>query len=156
MSPLEISIQPEDCLCSVHHAPGPDDEHSDPRCPYFRKPPMRVLITGSRSWRDVETIRQELRKLPPGSTIVHGSATGADAIAHSIAIDLGLIVEPHWPNYARDPVYEAPKIRNKKMVNLGADLCLAFPSSKSGGGTMHCASLASMAGIKTRVIRKRK
>lgn len=115
---------------------------------------MRVLITGSRSWRDVQLIRQELRKLPPGSTVVHGAATGADAIAHSIAVDLGLTVEPHWPDYANDPVREAPKIRNQKMVDLGADLCLAFPASRGGSGTMHCAGLATQAGIKTRVIRR--
>ena len=111
---------------------------------------LRVLITGGRDWRDVAIIRHELYHLPSGSTIVHGAASGADAIAHSLAVSLGHIPEPHWPDYANIDVYQAPKARNQHMVNLGADLCLGFPTAQSRG-TWHCLRLAEDAGIETRV-----
>lgn len=111
----------------------------------------RVLITGSRDWRDVDTIRQALTGLPAGSIIVHGAASGADAIAHSLALSLGHVPEPHWPDYANDPVHLAPKVRNQYIVNLGADLCLAFPTVRSRG-TWHCLELAEAAGIEVQVI----
>ena len=110
----------------------------------------RVLITGGRDWRDVDTIRRALAGLPDGSIIVHGAASGADAIAHSLALSLGHTPEPHWPDYANDPARLAPKERNQYMVNLGADLCLAFPTARSRG-TWHCVRLAQTAGIEVQV-----
>lgn len=113
---------------------------------------MRVLITGSREWRNVHLITEELYGLPrDGTVIVHGAATGADHIAHSIALDLGYEVEPHFPNYAKYDVLVAPLMRNDKMVSLGADLCLAFPTSRSRG-TWHCVRLAEKAGIPVKVV----
>jgi len=113
--------------------------------------PIRVLITGGRDFRDIELIRSEFLALPIGSTIVHGAASGADAIAHSIALSLGHHPEPHWPDYANIPAALAPKVRNQQMVNLGADLCLAFPTARSRG-TWHCVHLAEDAGIEVRVL----
>lgn len=107
---------------------------------------MRVLVTGSRDWRDYETIRKRLAQLPPGSTIVHGAATGADAMAHVAAIALGHIPEPHWPDFETYEVSKAPLRRNELMVALGADLCLGFPTANSRG-TVHCMGRAKAAGI---------
>ena len=110
----------------------------------------RVLITGGRDWRDVDTIRQALTELATGSVIVHGAASGADAIAHSLALSMGLIPEAHWPDYANIEARLAPKVRNRYMVMLGADLCLAFPTVRSRG-TWHCVRLAETAGIEVQV-----
>lgn len=112
---------------------------------------MRVLITGSRDWRDVKTIKRRLSDLPRDSVIVHGAATGADHIAHSVALHLGMTPEPHYPDYIRYVAQVAPLERNKLMVKLGADLCLAFPTPKSRG-TWHCLKLAQTAGIPFEVI----
>lgn len=111
---------------------------------------LRVIVTGGRDWRDVDAIRQALSDLPPGSTIVHGAASGADAIAHSLAVALGHIPEPHWPDYANIGTGLAPLIRNQQMIDLGADLCLAFPTAFSRG-TWHCVRAAEKAEIETRV-----
>lgn len=81
-----------------------------------------------------------------GATVVHGHCpTGADAMADFIANKLGLTVERHpadWKRYKR----AAGPIRNKEMVDLGADVCYAFvmPGSK---GTINGISLAEKAGI---------
>ena len=112
---------------------------------------MRVLITGSREWRNVRLITETLRALPRDAVIVHGAATGADHIAHSIALDLGMEVEPHFPNYAKYDVRVAPLMRNHKMIKLGADLCLAFPTENSRG-TWHCVKFARMAGIPVTIV----
>lgn len=107
---------------------------------------MRVIVTGSRKWRDVKIIAWELSKLPKPTTIVHGCATGADAIARSAAISLGHIPEDHWPDYMSYDTNSAPKLRNQEMVDAGADLCLAFPTPGSRG-TWDCVERADEAGI---------
>ena len=112
---------------------------------------MRVIVTGSRDWRDYETIRNRLAELPPESIIVHGAATGADAMAHAAATALGFTLEPHFPDYEKYKVSKAPLRRNQHMVDLGADLCLAFPM-KGSQGTWHCVNRAENAGIPTEVI----
>jgi 3-keto-L-gulonate-6-phosphate decarboxylase len=78
-------------------------------------------------------------------TVVHGGAKGADTIAAELATGFGMKVEAHladWQAYHR----AAGPLRNQKMVDLGADICLAFlmPDSK---GTADCISKAEKAGI---------
>lgn len=118
--------------------------------------PFRVLITGSRTWRDEQTIRNALAAVvfqhdPANVTIVHGACpTGADAIADRIATDWGsgLTVERHpadWERYGR----RAGPLRNQHMVDLGADLCLAFQVNGSRG-TADCIRRAERAGIPVR------
>jgi len=63
----------------------------------------------------------------------------------------GVAVEVHpaiWrPNGIYNP--QAGFLRNRKMVELGADVCLAFIRNGSRGAS-HCAGLAEGAGIPTR------
>lgn len=100
----------------------------------------RLLITGSRNhqWTPydshalliaVQDIVDKTRKNP---IIVHGGATGADteAALHGQRL-FNLHAEIHradWKKYGR----AAGPIRNKQMVELGADLCLAFPDHPKG------------------------
>lgn len=57
---------------------------------------MKVLVCGSRDWTDEAAIERDLRKLPPGTIIVHGDCpTGADAIADKVARRLGFEVRPY-------------------------------------------------------------
>lgn len=111
---------------------------------------MRILITGSRDWRNTEIISGALVNLPSGTVIVHGCASGADAIARAFAIDYGLIPEDHWPDYANHPVFDAPKIRNQEMVDAGADHCYAFPTPNSRG-TWDCVKRVKEAKIPLRI-----
>jgi hypothetical protein len=118
--------------------------------------PYRVLVTGSRDWTDANIIYaalsaerslavQQDRKL----VVVHGHARhGADALADAWARGRGLPVERHPAPWRQNGVYnpQAGLYRNRKMVDLGADACLAFIRSGSRGAS-HCARLADEAGI---------
>lgn len=112
---------------------------------------MRILVTGSRSWTDYETLKHKLfvwgnhRSVV---TVVHGDCPhGADKMADQAARKFGWHVERHpaaWELHGR----RAGFVRNADMVALGADVCLAFIKSASRGATM-CARLAERAGILT-------
>ncbi|BBC43622.1 DprA-like DNA processing chain A [Mycobacterium phage AN9] len=114
----------------------------------------RVLITGSRVWKDRSMVwgalANELRRSPSGLVVVHGGARGADDIADRWAWGKrqeGYNVTPElhradWDRYGK----RAGILRNIEMVQAGADLCLAFPLGNSVG-TRHCMREAERAGI---------
>lgn len=113
---------------------------------------MRVLITGSRSWDDRETIEDALKRVwlkfgkDPDAVLVSGACpTGADRIAEEVWEAQGLSVERHpadWNRWGR----RAGFIRNSEMVNAGADICVGFVRDDSRGAT-HTLKLAEKAGL---------
>jgi YspA, cpYpsA-related SLOG family len=111
---------------------------------------VRILVTGGRNWTDENAVRLAIMENividDDGITIVHGGAKGADSIAASFASDMGWSVEAHPANWSEFHRAAGP-IRNQEMVDLGADICLAFlmPNSK---GTADCVRRAEKAGIK--------
>lgn len=119
----------------------------------------RVLITGSRDWTNWIMIRDALGEIltsaPSPVTVVHGGARGADMIAASIARRWGAEVEEHRAHWRTNGVYNpgAGPARNQAMIDLGADICLAFIKNNSRGAT-HCATQAERAGITTIVFRE--
>jgi hypothetical protein len=102
-----------------------------------------------RDWTDRAQIAERLFHLPPGSTIVHGAAKGADRIAAQEGQKLGHIIEAHpyaeFISIGISPK-RAPLLRNFYMANLGADLCIAFWDGRSSG-TAHMVDCAEAAGI---------
>lgn len=140
-------------------------------------PVRRVLVTGSRDWTDWRTIGEALTWARP-TVVVHGScypqidpATGrrpwvsADYLAHLWCGRHGIPDEPHPANWEALGA-RAGLLRNAAMVNLGADLCLAFvspctrrdcrlPQPHTSHGTAHCIALAEKAGIPVRRFEQR-
>lgn len=121
--------------------------------------PMRVIVTGSRTWTDKETVYGALDLIADaarteGRTLVvaHGTADGADTIAdmwvrHRQRDGWPVQVERNpadWRTYGK----RAGMVRNQRMVAKGADACLAFVLDSSAGAT-HCAETAEVAGIPT-------
>lgn len=109
---------------------------------------MRILVTGSREWSNGATIAYALaRAAQEGDlVIVHGDCpTGADRIASEWADLHGVSQEPHPADWEAHGKAAGPK-RNQEMVDLGADVCLAFPLGESRG-TRDCMRRASLAGI---------
>lgn len=114
----------------------------------------RVLVTGSRDWRDVQAVRDALVRVADtwqreSIVLVSGACpTGADAIAERLARrEFGWAVERHpaeWNVHGKGAGFK----RNAHMVQLGADLCLAFIRNGSRGAS-HTAALAEAASIPT-------
>lgn len=116
---------------------------------------MRILITGSRAHPRPSLVRDALLEATAGMdpadvTIVSGNCpTGADNFAETIARQQGFNLELHPANW-KELGRRAGPVRNQKMVDLGADLVLAFPTGDSHG-TRHCISAALQAGLNVSV-----
>lgn len=122
---------------------------------------MRVLVTGSRDWTGIygeskiymvlnmllafcEVLGQKL-------TIVHGDGPGADQTIDAWAVrrdDSGVTVERHPAAWRTVLGKGAGPVRNREMVNLGADMCIGFLRNASKG-TTGTLLLAREAGIPT-------
>lgn len=108
-------------------------------------------MTGSRDWPSRGFVYLELAKAATevGVVVVHGDCpTGADRFADEWAEwQADVTVERHpaeWDKYGKSAGFR----RNAEMVNLGADVCLAFIKNGSKGASM-TADLAEQAGIPT-------
>lgn len=118
---------------------------------------VRILITGSRDWSDKQAIVDAVMDLNnwypidwDEVVIVHGACpTGADKIADDFAEAYDLQVERHPANWSLHGKAAGPK-RNQKMVDLGADIVLAFPKGASKD-TRNCIKAAEKAGLRVKV-----
>ena len=91
---------------------------------------MRVAIVGSREYRDLKSVREFVRSLPPQTVIVSGGAAGVDAEAERAAAEFGficIVVKPAWRR-GRYAGFE----RNQVIVDL-ADEVTAFWDGVSRG-----------------------
>lgn len=120
--------------------------------------PYRVLVTGSRDWNDRPAIHEALMAVAyidavGPFVVVHGMCpSGADAIASRWVGYFGeriQVTEETHPANWRINGKRAGFIRNAHMVDLGADICLAFIRNGSRGAS-HTAALAEQAGIVTK------
>jgi superfamily II DNA or RNA helicase len=131
----------------------------------------RVLVTGSRAWgtdRDAlgnltpaaiyewEQLREKIEytfRAQSDAVLVSGACpTGADFLAEHVWSSLGGAVERHpaeWDEYGKQAGFR----RNQEMVDLGADLCLAFIKNGSAGAT-HTVDAAARAGITCLVLKE--
>jgi hypothetical protein len=122
--------------------------------------PFRVLVTGSRDWDAPRTVHAALDAVAAEQAgrpvvVVHGGCrTGADAAAAVWARRADrngwhVTEEPHpadWNTHGRS----AGPIRNRRMVEAGADLVLAFVGPGPSRGTRGTIALAVGAGLPVR------
>lgn len=110
----------------------------------------RVLVTGSRNWKGRDAVFAALQEHLGGElhgVVVHGDCpTGADHMAQQwVDLQPGLVAERHPADWGAHGKAAGP-IRNQQMVDLGADVVLAFPHLDSRG-TTHCITAARRAGL---------
>lgn len=126
----------------------------------MKAPSVRVLVCGSREWRDMAFTTivlagiQRLHK--PPYVLIHGDARGADRCAAASARDLGWEVEA-FPADWRGHGKAAGPIRNKLMLADGhPNVVIAFKDgfdwTLQRGGTENMVRLANEAGVLTYVI----
>lgn len=131
---------------------------------------MRVLVTGSRFFTSLPTVRQALEEVTAGHqgphVLVHGGARGADTLAAMAARKLGWAVEEFaadWdapcrpackPDHRRTRdgggkyCPSAGVYRNADMVATDPDVVVAFyQRGARNAGTSHCVKLAGQAGL---------
>ncbi len=111
---------------------------------------MRVLVCGSRNWKDGERILNIIKTFPKGTVIIEGGARGADTIAKLSAIKCKFEYEEYpaqWDKFGKS----AGPIRNKQMLVEGKpELVLAFrmPNAR---GTQNMIDQATEAGVPVEV-----
>lgn len=113
----------------------------------------RVLVTGSRNWQDRNIVFAALQEHLGGemeAVLVHGDCpSGADHHAQVWAdLQPGITAERHPADWNAHGKAAGP-IRNQQMVDLGADVVLAFPHPDSRG-TTHCVEAARRAGLRVK------
>jgi hypothetical protein len=115
---------------------------------------MKVIVTGDRSWSDIETVASVLSWLPRETVLVEGGCRGLDLIARAVAEELGFSVREYaadWMRYGRS----AGVVRNKTMLESEhllhepIDLCISFHDDISASkGTRDMVTRIDKAGIK--------
>ena len=125
---------------------------------------MRILLTGSNNRNDYLTVVRAIsvaidRLVSEDSEdkniiIVHGAGRGVESLvtefvnkSEDILRGWGITIEEekHYPDWERFEG-KARAINNTKMVALGADICVAFPS-ESSKHVWDCIVKARRAGI---------
>lgn len=113
----------------------------------------RILVTGSREWKNREVIKHALLvHYTPGDIITHGDCRGADRLAGNIAYSFGWTVEAYPADWERHGRAAGP-IRNREMLKLLSppdDLALAFHEDlESSKGTRDMVDILCKKGIRT-------
>jgi len=117
--------------------------------PSNQKP--RVLICGSRTFVNYDTILGFVKTIPEGSVIIEGEAKGADKLARYAAEECGyeddriLKFPADWDKYGR----AAGPIRNKQMLTEGEPThVIAFSDDLANSkGTKNMCSTAIAASV---------
>lgn len=124
---------------------------------------MKVLVTGDRSWNDIEIIAKILESLPKETTVIHGAhQSGANTIAGECAKQLGFNVVEYPANWSKFGGI-AGSIRNQEILDCEhnsdkpINLCLAFHNDlKSSRETKDMINRAKAAGIPVTLISSKK
>ncbi|KRR21374.1 hypothetical protein CQ14_06910 [Bradyrhizobium lablabi] len=108
---------------------------------------MRVLVCGSRNYRDRNHVFRALdmrHASSPIAVILHGGATGADAMAAEWASENAVEALEYLADWKKLGPHAGPK-RNADMIKYGQpDLVIAFPGNS---GTEDMVDKAERAGI---------
>lgn len=104
----------------------------------------KVAIVGSRKYGELGRVREYVRRLPDGASVISGGAPGVDSAAEDEARLMGIHVTQVRPDYDSHPPHIAPIVRNSRIVEL-CDELVAFWDGESGG-TWDAISKAKRAG----------
>jgi predicted Rossmann fold nucleotide-binding protein DprA/Smf involved in DNA uptake len=94
--------------------------------------PRRVGIVGSRHFAALDQVEDYVRSLPPGASLVTGSASGVDAAATRVARSRGLPVQVVAASFEELGDAERAAERNRRLVGI-SDILVAFWDGRSQG-----------------------
>ena len=108
---------------------------------------MRILVCGGRNFTDQALLNKTLddaHLAGPITTLIHGTARGADSLADEWAASHGVVVAPYAPDWGRFGSAAGP-MRNRRMLEQGRpQLVIAFPGNR---GTRDMIKQAQQAGV---------
>jgi hypothetical protein len=104
---------------------------TDPDVTLRTNPALRICVSGSREYGNLENVRRFLETVPEGSVVVHGGARGVDQFAEQVCAELGITTEIHLPDWEKEGRAAGP-LRNRRMVE-SCDALVAFWDGKSRG-----------------------
>jgi YspA, cpYpsA-related SLOG family len=107
---------------------------------------MKVLVCGGRNYANylhVESVLDSIHSEHRITHLIHGGANGADALASEWASKRGIQDVQCSANWRIHGITAGPR-RNRRMLDLGPDLVVAFPG---GAGTAHMVSIAKTVGV---------
>ena len=109
---------------------------------------MRILICGSRDYRDAKQIYRWMENLPKDTIIIEGEAKGADTIAWVCASILGLEYLPFIADWNKLGKSAGP-IRNQRMLDEGKPHWVVWfhKDLDASKGTKHMIEIAKTAGV---------
>lgn len=114
-----------------------------------------IVVTGSREWTDVETIRAWLERLPKETRIAHGACRGADTIAGDVGAELGFQVVSYPVDWSQGPkggpIRNAAMLKAEKPARVFA-FALVDRNGVPSAGTDHCVRCALALGISVTLI----
>ena len=101
----------------------------------------RVGFVGSRGFKDMELVRERVRRLRPGDVVVSGGARGVDSVAEQEAARLGLATSIHRVT--------PDQWRESKLAGKNRNWPLAWDCTRleafwdgTSNGTAHCIAAA--------------
>lgn len=111
----------------------------------------RVIVIGSRNWREASPIWNALDRVDP-RVVLHGGEPGACAIAHEWCQARGRVAVVFFPDW-EEGEKAAPVARNLKMLSAAKDaLVLAFPLPLTEShAAWHCVTEARNRGMRVEV-----
>lgn len=120
---------------------------------------MKLLICGSRGWKDVRPIEALIAgykriadELGTELVVIHGNARGADTIAETVAQNLGVTTIPCPADWARYKAAAGP-IRNQQMLTEHhPDVVYAFRTYGKSSGTDDMIGKSEKAKVPTFVV----
>lgn len=93
---------------------------------------MRVLISGSRKYPDLELVKQFVKTLPYDTILLNGCSEGVENVARNQALFQDLIVLDYHPDNDKYGINEAWKIRNHHLVDLADEVHLFWDGKSEG------------------------
>jgi len=105
---------------------------------------MRIMVSGSRDYKDYEFIRSMLEDAAGSArevTVIHGNARGADKLAGEAAEEYGFRVEAYPADWSLGK--RGGSVRNGEMLIKNIDIVLFFfYSGSANAGTRDAAKKA--------------
>jgi UDP-N-acetylglucosamine:LPS N-acetylglucosamine transferase len=115
---------------------------------------VRIIVCGGRRYEDdviVDAVLDRLHRKTPVTLLIHGGATGADALARSWAMHRGVLTDT-YPAAWKTHGLAAGSIRNAWMLREGRpELVVAFPG---GPGTADMLRQTRQAGCPVVVVER--